>query len=336
MTVSGLFPDAVRRLLGDARGRLLAGALGLTLLTLAAPRLPVTGQRVEAVVVVDITGSMNTRDEHLDGKPVSRLDKTKAALRALAADLPCGSRLGLGLFAERRTFLLFEPIDTCADFAALDGAIAGLDWRMGWEGDSRIAAGLFRAIALAGELGSDLVFVTDGHEAPPLPARGGPAFEGKPGAVRGLIVGAGGHALAPIPRYDDRGREIGFYGPEDVPHENRFGPPPPGAETREGYNPRNAPFGGVAPRGTEHLSSVRETYLRGLAAETGLAYVPLDDPAGLAAALTAVATTRPRPVLLDLRPWLGAAALALLLVLFGLLPWRARLGGAVSRLRHGA
>ncbi|TNC14029.1 VWA domain-containing protein [Methylobacterium terricola] len=329
-------PPPLARLLGHARGQLLAGALALTALTGLVPSLPVTGPRVEAVVVIDITGSMNTRDERLDGKPASRLDKAKATLRGLAAALPCGSRLGLGLFAERRAFLLFEPIETCADFGALDGALAGLDWRMGWEGDSRIAAGLFRAIALAGDLGSDLVFVTDGHEAPPLPARGGPAFEGKPGAVRGLIVGAGGHSPVPIPRYDDRGREIGFYGAEDVPHENRFGPPPPEAEHREGYNPRNAPFGSHAAPGQEHLSSVRDAYLRGLAAETGLAYAPLDAPGGLAEALTAAATTRSRPVRLDLRPVLGAAALAALLVLFGLLPWHIRLRETVSRLRHGA
>ncbi len=331
-----MIPAPLARLGADTRGRWLAGALALTAMTALAPHLTVTGRRVEAVVVLDITGSMNTRDERLNGKPVSRLDKAKAVLRDLAASLPCGSRLGLGLFAERRTFLLFEPIETCADFAALDGALAGLDWRMGWEGDSRIAAGLFRAIALAGELGSDLVFVTDGHEAPPLPARGGPAFEGKPGAVRGLIVGAGGHTPSPIPRYDDRGREIGFYGADDVLQENRFGPPPPDAETREGYNPRNAPFGAIAATGQEHLSSVRESYLRRLAAETGLAYAPLDAPGGLAGPLTAAATRRPRPVRLDLRPILGGAALAALLVLFGLLPWHVRLRETVSRLRHGA
>jgi mxaL protein len=331
-----VIPVPLARLAADTRGRWLAGAFALTALTGVAPHIAVTGQRVEAVVVIDITGSMNTRDERLHGKPVSRLDKAKATLRGLAASLPCGSRLGLGLFAERRTFLLFEPIETCADFAALDGALAGLDWRMGWEGDSRIAAGLFRAIGLAADLHSDLVFVTDGHEAPPLPARGGPAFEGKPGAVRGLIVGAGGHSPSPIPRYDDRGREIGFYGADDVPHENRFGPPPPDAETREGYNPRNAPFGASAAPGQEHLSSVRETYLRGLAAETGLAYAPLDAPGGLVGALTAAATPRTRPVRLDLRPVLGGSALAALLVLFGLLPWHARLRETVSRLRHGA
>ncbi|MGE7417111.1 vWA domain-containing protein [Methylobacterium tarhaniae] len=331
-----MIPAPLARLLGHTRGRLLAGAFALTALTGVAPHLAVTGQRVEALVVIDITGSMNTRDERLDGKPASRLDKAKAVLRGLAASLPCGSRLGLGLFAERRTFLLFEPIETCADFAALDGALANLDWRMGWEGDSRVAAGLFRAIGLAGDLGSDLVFVTDGHEAPPLPARGGPAFEGKPGAVRGLIVGAGGHTPSPIPRYDDRGREIGFYGAEDVPHENRFGPPPPDADKREGYNPRNAPFGAAAAPGQEHLSSVRETYLRGLAAETGLAYAPLDAPGGLAGPLTAAATPRTRPVRLDLRPVLGGTALAALLVLFGLLPWHVRLRETVSRLGHGA
>ncbi|GJD65831.1 hypothetical protein MPEAHAMD_6027 [Methylobacterium frigidaeris] len=99
---------------------------------------------------------------------------------------------------------------------------------------------------------------------PPVPARGGATFEGKPGAVRSLIVGAGGHAPSPIPRYDDRGREIGFYGVEDVPHENRFGPPPPDAETREGYNPRNAPFGAAAApwwrRSICHRAALKTVY----------------------------------------------------------------------------
>ena len=231
---------------------------------------------------------------------------------------------------------MFTPIEVCAEFAPLDGAIAALDWRMAWEGDSRISAGLHRAVAMAGDLDADLLFLSDGQETPPLPTSGLPPFEGEPGAVRGLIVGVGGYALSPIPKYNDRGRETGFYAETDVQQENRFGPPPADAEAREGYNPRNAPFGGVATPGTEHLSTVRETYLRGLAAETGLSYAPLDDPAGLAAALTAAATPRPRPVLLDPRPVLGAGALALLSVLFGFLPWRARLAGAVSRLRHGA
>ena len=294
----------------------LALALVLTLAALVAPALPVTRSGAEILIVVDITGSMNVRDYARDGRPVSRLDTAKAALRRLVADLPCGSRVALGLFTERRPFLLFAPIETCADFAPLDGALAALDWRMAWEGDSRIAAGLHRAIAMAAGLGTDLVFVTDGQETPPLPGGEPPAFDGQPGAVRGLIVGAGGYSLSPIPRYDERGREKGFFGEADVAQENRFGPPPGDAEGREGYNPRNAPFGAAAARGSEHLSSVREPYLQRLAGAAGLAYAHLDGPGGLDAPVRAAVTPRALAGSLDPRPILGALALALVLATF--------------------
>ncbi|MFF8800979.1 MULTISPECIES: vWA domain-containing protein [unclassified Methylobacterium] len=302
--------------LRDRRFQALAAALLLTVLAIVLPPLPLTRSGVSVLAVVDITGSMNVRDYALDGRPASRLDTAKAALRRLIPELPCGSRLALALFTERRPFLLFTPIEVCADFAPLDGAIAALDWRMAWEGDSRISAGLHRAVAMAGDLDADLLFLSDGQETPPLPANGLPPFEGKPGAVRGLIVGAGGYALSPIPKYNDRGRETGFYAETDVQQENRFGPPPADAEAREGYNPRNAPFGGAAAKGEEHLSSVREGHLKALAAQTGLAYAHLDGPDALRAPLLAAATPRPLLGQLDLRPFLGAAALALVLAVF--------------------
>jgi len=295
----------------------LALALALAGAALVVPAVPFTRTGAKLLAVIDITGSMNVRDYASDGRPESRLDRAKAALRRLVAELPCGSQVALGLFTERRPFLLFEPIETCGDFAPLDGTLAALDWRMAWEGDSRVAAGLYRAIDMAAGLGTDLVFVTDGQESPPLPGGEPPAFEGKPGAVRGLIVGAGGYALSPIPRYDDRGREKGFYGEADVPQENRFGPPPADAETREGYNPRNAPFGSAAAQGTEHLSSVREPYLKRLAAATGLAYAHLDGPDDLEGPVRAAATPRALPGSLDLRPVLGGMALALVLATLG-------------------
>ncbi len=291
----------------------LALAIALTLAALVVPALLVRRTGAEILMVVDITGSMNVRDYAQDGKPVSRLDMAKAALRQLVADLPCGSRVALALFTERQPFLLFAPIEVCADFAPLDGALAALDWRMAWEGDSRIAAGLHRAIAMAAGLGTDLVFVTDGQETPPLPGGEPPPFDGRPGAVRGLIVGAGGYALSPIPRYDERGREKGFYGEADVTQENRFGPPPSDAESREGYNPRNAPFGAAAARGTEHLSSVREPYLKRLAGATGLAYAHLDGAGGLDASVRAAVTPRALKGSLDPRPILGILALVLML-----------------------
>ncbi|MEA1834405.1 vWA domain-containing protein [Methylobacterium durans] len=320
-----------RRNLGGRRFQALAAAGLLALATFLVPPLRLSRDGMRLLAVVDITGSMNVRDYAAEGRPESRLEAAKAALRRLVAGLPCGSQVALGLFTERRPFLLFEPVEVCADFAPLDGAIAGLDWRMAWEADSRVAAGLYRAVAMAGDLDADLVFVTDGQEAPPLPSSGTPPFDGRVGAVRGLIVGAGGYALSPIPKFNDRGREAGFYAETDVQQENRFGPPPADAEFREGYNPRNAPFGNAAARGTEHLSSVREGHLKDLADRTGLAYAHLDGPASLAGPLVAAATPRPVPGRLDLRPFLGAAALILVLAAFAAGPLRARHGRLTLR-----
>ena len=131
----------------DPRLLLLVMALTLTLLALVAPLAPIKRRSFDSLVVVDITGSMNTRDYNVAGRPVSRLEFVKAALRDFVAGLPCASRLALGVFSERRSFLLFEPIEVCANYAPLAGAIEALDWRMAWEGDSRVAAGLSRLFA---------------------------------------------------------------------------------------------------------------------------------------------------------------------------------------------
>jgi mxaL protein len=228
--------------------------------------------------------------------------------------------------------LLFEPIDACADFSPLEAAIAALDWRMAWQGDSRISAGLFRAIDMARELKADLLFFTDGHEAPPLPASGAPTFDGKPGETHGLIVGVGGYELSPIPKFDDRGRETGFVGIDEVPHESRFGLPPNGAEQREGYDARNAPFGATAAVGVEHLSSVKEDYLLTLSEKTGLGYVHLDDNARrLLDDYRAAGTARPRSGALDLRPFLSGASAACLFGAFFVAPLFERLARKRTR-----
>lgn len=311
--------------LADPRALLLLAAFVLGLAAIAMPPIPTIRAGVDVLAVVDITGSMNTRDYMQDGKPVSRLSVAKAALKDMIASLPCPSRVGLALFAERVTFLLFEPVDVCKDYGAVAGAIDSIDWREGWEGDSHIATGYFRAVAIAKGLKSDLVFITDGQEAPPLPLTGGPIFDGHKGEVRGLIVGAGGYALSPIPKFDDRGNEVGFWGAEDVPNESRFGLPPPDAESRPGYNARNAPFGAPAPAGNEYLSSVREPYLKSLGDQTGLTYLHMDGPGGLADALVSVATPYLSQGVVDLRWIPGGLALLALVGLFSFFPLRDRL-----------
>ncbi len=305
------------RAFSDYRFWLLLGALCLALWACLRPQWRLERARAQVLFVVDITRSMNVRDYAAGAQQRSRLEQAKDTVTQALARMPCGSRAGLGVFTERRSFLLLEPMETCANYAALSQTVAELNWRMAWEGDSRIASGLFGALELADTLGANLVFVTDGQEAPPLPASGRPEFEGVPGKVRGLLVGAGGHQPAPIPAYDDDGHEKGFLGPDDVDQENRSGPPPADASQREGWHPRNAPFGGAPPSGNEHLSAVRDTYLMSLAAATGVSYLPLGDAAGLLAAIEEHAGGSLEPAPLDLRPYIALAACLLLALLYG-------------------
>lgn len=304
----------------DPRGLCLGGAVACLLAAALTPHIMIERHAYDVLVTVDISGSMNARDYMIEGRPISRLEKVKRVLRDFLAHLPCGSHVGLAVFTERRTFLLFEPVDVCGAFAPLDGAIRALDWRMGWEGDSYITAGLHSAIGIAESLGADLLFLTDGHEAPPLPHSGPPPFEGRLGVVRGSVVGVGGAKLVPIPKFDASGREIGFYAMADVPQENRSGPPPENAEAREGWHPRNAPFGAEAAVGDEHLTSVREDHLRAIAGAAGLAYAPLPESSDLAEIFMREAEPRRVVAPLDPAPVPAVLALLLFLVLFGALP----------------
>ncbi|WP_441711015.1 vWA domain-containing protein [Hyphomicrobium sp. 2TAF46] len=302
----------------DRRMLLLLGALAATIVAIIGIHI-IRNQRIaDVLAIVDITGSMNTRDMGNPRGSLNRLEAARQALIDMMQDLPCQSRLGLGIFSERISYLLLDPVEICRNYDALEGAVSGLDWRMAWQGDSFIAKGLYSGIDIAASLKSDLIFLTDGHEAPPLPFTGVPEFDGKPGAVKGLIVGVGGNEKTPIPKYDDEGRQVGVYSEKDIPQDNRIGAAPNDAETREGYNPRNAPFGAMPATGDEQLSSVKTAHLQDLASRTGLAYVELQNVSAIAPKL--LSSTEPRivPVNTDMAYVPALFALLSMLALYAL------------------
>ena len=106
--------------LRDRGFRLRAGALVVLLAGLGLPPVIASRPVYTVVALLDITLSMNVRDQSIDGAPASRIAMEKRAARALLAQLPCGSRFGLAVFVERQPFLLFEPVETCENFPALD------------------------------------------------------------------------------------------------------------------------------------------------------------------------------------------------------------------------
>ena len=297
---------------------LLGGAALALAVCLLDPRWPAERARFDHVIVLDITQSMDVQDEVLDGEPVSRLVYAKHALREALLQLPCGSRVGWGVFTEYRAFLLFEPIEVCANLAELRATLANIDGRMAWSGNSEIAKGVHSGYEIARVLPGrpSLVFVTDGQEAPPLSPSHRPSFDDKPGVVSGLIVGVGGALPSPIPKRDASGRPLGFWRADEVaqtdPYSRGRGASVTGERMIDDAAAVGAPALGATP-GAEHLSALREPYLRLLARERALGFLRLDSAQGLSDALTAPALAKPTPVRADGRALFAAIALALLL-----------------------
>ena len=297
----------------------LVAALALLLLALALPRWNLPQDSWDTVVVFDITQSMNVEDYELDGRNVSRLDFARAAARRALRELPCGSRVGWAAFAEYRTLLLVSPVEVCEHYGDLVAALDNIDGRMRWGNASEIAKGVYWAVRTARAEAShpDIVFLTDGHEAPPVKGNGPAPFDdARGGEIHGWILGVGGDAARPIPRTDDDGQRIGFWRAEDVIQ----------MEADPGAAPGSA--------SAEQLSGLHEPHLRFLARQVGFDYARLDTAGALARAIADPRLARRVQVPTDLS-WLPAgAALALLLVRlwpYGAPPWRQWL----ARLRNG-
>jgi len=321
-----------RRLLASWRTQrerwLLAGAALALAIGFLHPRVPWQRSLVEQVVVLDITQSMNVQDQRLDGKPASRLAFAKHALRQTLLALPCGSKLGWAVFTEYRSYLLFAPVEVCEHLDELRSTLADIDNRMAWAGASEIAKGLHSGLSIARQLPGvpALVFVTDGHESPPLNPQHRPAFDDKPGEVPGLLVGVGGLLPAPIPKTDPSGRPLGVWRADEVQQSDLRsqgrGASVNGERLVDDAAAPADPALGAAP-GREHLSALHEDYLRLLAGEMGLGFHRLDNADGLAAAMMAPALARQVPVQADARVALALLAFVLLLLRYAPIKRRA-------------
>ena len=292
-----------------------AHALPLTLAAVlfgvaaALPPLPVPGRSFHHMVVLDITQSMNTLDYELDGKPVSRLDYAKHSLGQSLRTLPCGSSIGWGVFSEYRLLALMTPVEVCGNYHELLATLANIDGQMSWAGASEVSKGLFSSIRALRDMAQppSLVFVTDGHEAPPLHPKMRPSFDGEPGRVKGLIIGTGGSALSPIPKFDLDGRPLGFWKADEVVQGD---PAAHGRGTGDGAQESLADesgqaIGRTAMAGTEHLSNLKDAHLRDLAAQTGMRYEALSSPVELSHALIDPAFARTQSIPTELG-WLPA------------------------------
>lgn len=277
----------------DRESRTIALALVLLVVALIMPAVELPRDAYDYIIVFDISQSMNVEDYELDGSPVSRLAFARDAARRALRDLPCGSRVGWGAFTGYRTVLLLAPVEVCGNYNDLLASLDRIDGRMRWSNASEITKGTYWAVLAAQETDSnpDVIFLSDGQEAPPLDPEYPPQMledlKGSP--IRGWLIGTGGYAPRPIPKIDEDGNREGYWHAGEVV--------------------QRLDASGMA---SEHLSGLREAHLQALARQLGFEYAHLTGPASLGTALRDPRFVRRRPAPTDLY-WLAVAAAVVLL-----------------------
>jgi mxaL protein len=286
----------------DKDSRAIALALLLLLVALVMPRVDLPHDAYDYLLVFDISQSMNVEDYALDGTPVSRLAFAHEAARHLLRDLPCGSRVGWAAFTGYRTIPLLAPVEVCAYYNDLLASLDQIDGRMRWSNASEITKGVYWSVLTAqetklpAEMHPDVVFISDGQEAPLLDPAYPPRVldDLQTHSIHGWLIGAGTDTPSPIPRIDEEGHREGYWRADEVIQPSAFGDD-------------NAPQ-------MEHLSGVRESHLQALADQVGFNYARLTGVASLSETLRDQRYARRRPAPTDLY-WLPAAIAVLVLAM---------------------
>ena len=246
----------------------LLAALICLIAALFKPTIPLKHDIYSYILVADISQSMNVIDMTLDGKPASRMVYTQRMMHDVIASLPCGTNVSIGLFAGVSVAALYTPIEVCENFDALQDTIDHLDWRTAWSGNTRVRESLFslaRVVRTFPE-SAQVVYFSDGEEAPKLHAFNTKDLTGFQGAKDWLFVGIGDAAKGTaIPKFDEKNQLIGYWS------NGSFAMQPGIAQISEAnLGTRNDDVAGENDR---FMSRLDETYLKTIAKDVEANYV---------------------------------------------------------------
>lgn len=302
---------------------MLTGALLLLIAALYRPTVPVQRDIYTYLLVADITQSMNVKDMPLNGKTVSRMAYTRHMLHRMVSAMPCGTRVSMALFAGVSVAALYTPIEICTNFDAIQDTIEHLDWRTAWSGNSRVRDSMLSVGNLLRSLPepAQVVFFTDGEEAPRLHTFNTRDLSNFQGGRGWLLVGIGSDKGAPIPKLDEKNQIIGYWAAES------FAMQPGVAQISEqNVGVRNDSV--AAAEGDRYISRLDEKYLKSLALEVSAQYVRGDSLQAVLGAMRAQKPARRDTTPLEIH-WI-LASLAGLLLLAAYLPRH-----ALGVLKHG-
>lgn len=287
---------------------LLAAAALLLLMALLRPTVNMQRDIYSYMLVVDITQSMNVVDMKVDGKPATRLDYTKRLLRDTVSNLPCGTRVSISLFAGASAALLYSPVEVCENYDVIQDTIAHMEWRQGWSGNSRLRQGAQSIAHIARTMRepAQVIFFTDGEEAPRLHAFNTLDLAGFQGGKGWLVVGVGGDQESPIPKFDENNKLMGYWSAESMRMQ-------PGVAqiSQENIGARNDEV--AANDNDRTYSKLDEEYLKKYTAELGAAYVRGDNAANVQSAMSRLHPARHDVAPVDINRLLAGLAGLLLL-----------------------
>jgi len=185
----------------------------LLVLALINPSIPVNQSLYNYILIADISQSMNTEDMKINQKTVSRLEYTKHIMSRLVEDFPCGTKVSIGMFAGVSVSATYSPIEVCENFSNINTTISKLDWRVTWSGNTRIRESVINLARLIRSFpeSAQVVYFTDGEEAPKLHVFNTRDLEQFQGGNDWLFVGIGSDEGAPIPKYDNKNQLIGYW-----------------------------------------------------------------------------------------------------------------------------
>jgi len=248
---------------------LLGCALLLLVVAIFRPTVPVKHNIYTYMLVADISQSMNTPDvKKVGGKTITRMEHTQQLMHEVMSSLPCGTKVGIALFAGVSTAALYHPIEVCDNFHAIKDTIDHLDWRTAWSGNSRIRENLYsisRTVRAFPET-AQVVLFTDGEEAPKLHVFNTKDLAGVQDAEDWLLVGIGSLEGAAIPKLSQDNQVIGYWSNES------FALQPGIAQISESnIGTRNDSI--ASGEFDRYISKLNEEYLKEIGKEVGALYV---------------------------------------------------------------
>jgi mxaL protein len=255
----------------DSNFILLFLAVLFLLLAIINPSVPITKNIYNYIFIVDISQSMNTPDMSLDTQKISRVEYSKKTLQRLVERLPCKTKVSIGMFAGVSVASTYTPIEVCDNFSSINNTIDHLDWRSTWSGNSRLRESMVSLAKLIRSFpeSAQVVFFTDGEEAPRLHTFNTRDLSQFQGGQDWLFVGIGSDEGTAIPKFDSNNQLIGYWSNDS------FALQPGIAQISESNlgTRDNKVASGVSDR---YLSKLDEDYLKLLAQEIKGNYIKGD------------------------------------------------------------